>query len=189
MLSMAAAINFCSIAVFIGSAPAIVEKHWGMGETDYAALFLPVIVGILVGAVISNRIAGKLGLIFQVRLGIGVTLGVSLLRLVLHYALDSVPISVQQGLLFFAGVGAQVAFPVLTLRMLDLFPAARGTAASAQSFVALLLTAFIFGVVSPKVLPHLAWIAWSALACTSWAALCWSLSRRWHDRDAVAADA
>ena len=38
-----------------------------------------------------------------------------------------------------AAIGAQFAFPVLTLRMLDLFPAARGTAASAQSFVALLV--------------------------------------------------
>ena len=41
-------------------------------------------------------------------------------------------------------------FPVLTLRMLDLFPAARGTAASAQSFVALLITAFTLGIVSPQ---------------------------------------
>ena len=35
MLSLAAAINFCSIACFIGSAPAIIEKHWGMSETSY----------------------------------------------------------------------------------------------------------------------------------------------------------
>jgi len=180
MLSIAAAINFCSIAVFIGSAPAIVEKHWSMSETDYAALFMPVIAGILIGAVLSNRIAGKVGLTFQVRLGIGVTLGVSLLRVILHFALETIPIPLQQALLFCTGIGAQVAFPVLTLRMLDLFPAARGTAASAQSFVALLLTAFIFGVVSPKVLPHLPWIAWASLACTCSAALCWHLSQRRH---------
>jgi DHA1 family bicyclomycin/chloramphenicol resistance-like MFS transporter len=178
MLSIAAAINFCSIAVFIGSAPAIVEKHWGLSETEYAALFMPVIAGILVGAVLSNRIAGRMDLVLQVRVGIGVTLGVSLLRVVLHFALAVIPIPVQQALLFCTGVGAQVAFPVLTLRMLDLFPAARGTAASAQSFVALLLTAFIFGVISPKVLPQLAWIAWAALTCTCLAAVCWHLAQR-----------
>ena len=178
MLSIAAAINFCSIAVFIGSAPAIVEKHWGLSETEYAALFMPVIAGILVGAVLSNRIAGRMDLVLQVRVGIGVTLGVSLLRVILHFALAVIPIPVQQALLFCTGVGAQVAFPVLTLRMLDLFPAARGTAASAQSFVALLLTAFIFGVISPKVLPQLAWIAWAALTCTCLAAVCWHLAQR-----------
>jgi len=179
MLALAAAINFCSIGVHIGSAPAIIEKHWGLSETSYAALFTPVIGGILVGAWASGRIAGKRDLVFQVRLGIGMTFAVSLIRVILHLALDDVPIPLQQGLLFLAGVGAQVAFPVLTLRMLDLFPAARGTAASAQSFVALLLTAFALGIVSPKVLPHLLWIAWASLACTSLAALCWHLSQKW----------
>jgi MFS transporter, DHA1 family, multidrug resistance protein len=177
MLSLAAAINFCSIGVHIGAAPAIVEKHWGLGETSYAALFTPVISGILVGAWASGRIAGKRTSVFQIRLGIAITFAVSLIRVILHVGLDHVPVPVQQGLLFFAGVGAQVAFPVLTLRMLDLFPAARGTAASAQSFVALLLTAFALGIVSPMVLPHLLWIAWASLACTSLAALCWHQSR------------
>jgi MFS transporter, DHA1 family, multidrug resistance protein len=66
--------------------------------------------------------------------------------------------------------------------MLDLFPAARGTAASAQSFVALIITALTFGVVAPKVLPHLEWIAYASLICALLAALCWYLSRRWHER-------
>jgi DHA1 family bicyclomycin/chloramphenicol resistance-like MFS transporter len=188
MLAVAAAINFCSIAVFIGSAPAIVEKHWGMTETQYAALFLPVIVGILVGALLSGRIAGRLDLAFQVRVGIGATFTVAAARVILHLVFDPVPIPVQQALLFMAGLGAQFAFPVLTLRMLDLFPAARGTAASSQSFVALLLTAFTFGVISPRVLPQLPWIAWASLACTAGAALCWHLSRRWHRPAPVASN-
>src|SRR4051812_17306391 len=40
MLAMAAALNFNSIACFIGSAPAIIETHWGLGETSYWMLFL-----------------------------------------------------------------------------------------------------------------------------------------------------
>src|SRR6187455_497374 len=43
MLACAAALNFNSIACFIGSAPAIIETHWHMGETSYWMLFLPVI--------------------------------------------------------------------------------------------------------------------------------------------------
>jgi DHA1 family bicyclomycin/chloramphenicol resistance-like MFS transporter len=187
MLALAASINFCSIAVFIGAAPAIVEKHWGMSETSYAALFVPVIAGILVGAWGSGKMAGKFDLVFQVRLGIASTFSVALVRVILHFSLDTVPIPVQQGLLFVAGLGAQFAFPVLTLRMLDLFPAARGTAASAQSFVALLVTAFTLGVISTRMLPRLEWLAWTSLAYTLLAATCWYLSRRWHDRAVVAA--
>jgi protein-S-isoprenylcysteine O-methyltransferase Ste14 len=62
--------------------------------------------------------------------------------------------------------------------MLDLFPAARGTAASAQSFVALLVPAFTLGIIAPRVLPHLEWIAWTSLVLTSIASLCWFLSLR-----------
>jgi DHA1 family bicyclomycin/chloramphenicol resistance-like MFS transporter len=180
MLALTAAINFCSLACFIGSAPAIIETHWHLGETSYWHLFLPVISGILVGAVISNRIAGRMDMIAQVRIGLGITFGISTLRVLLHLVLDSVPIPVQQGLLVCAAIGAQCAFPVLTLRMLDLFPAARGTAASAQSFVALLVTAFTLGIVAPNVLFRLEWIALASLAFASLASLCWYLSRRWQ---------
>jgi DHA1 family bicyclomycin/chloramphenicol resistance-like MFS transporter len=184
MLALTAAINFCSLACFIGSAPAIIETHWHLGETSYWHLFLPVISGILVGAVISNRIAGHMDMVEQVRIGLGITFGISFLRMVLHLVLPTVPVPVQQGLLVCAAIGAQFAFPVLTLRMLDLFPAARGTAASAQSFVALLVTAFTLGIVAPNVLPHLEWIAAASLTFASLASLCWYLSRRWHVRHA-----
>jgi DHA1 family bicyclomycin/chloramphenicol resistance-like MFS transporter len=187
MLALAACLNFSSIAVFIGAAPAIVETHWGMSETAYAALFIPVIAGILIGAWASGRIAGRFDLVSQVRIGLAATFSVSLIRALLHLARDTVSIPEQQGLLFFGALGAQFAFPVLTLRMLDLFPAARGTAASAQSFVALLVTAFTLGVVSTHALPRLEWLAWAALAYTLAAATCWYLSRRWHDRAIVAA--
>lgn len=180
MLSLAAAINFCSIACFIGSAPAIIEKHWGMSETSYAALFLPIITGILLGATISRRIAGHMDLTRQVHMGLAITLAASTVRVLLHLSLDRLPIPLQQALLFVSALGAQFAFPVLTLRMLDLFPAARGTAASAQSFVALLVTAFTLGIISPKVLPQLEWIAWTSLTLTAMASVCWFFARRWQ---------
>ena len=89
MLAFAAAINFCSIAVFIGAAPAIVEKHWGMSETSYWLLFLPVI------ARHPRRRHGaraaspaRLDLVSQVRIGFGITFTVALVRVILHLALD-----------------------------------------------------------------------------------------------------
>ena len=182
MLALAAAVNFSSLACFIGSAPAIIETHWHLNETSYWHLFLPVISGILVGAVISSRIAGRMTLVAQVRLGFGITFGSALVRALCHAFLADVPIPLQQGLLVVGAIGAQTAFPVLTLRMLDLFPAARGTAASAQSFVALLITAFTLGIIAPKVLPNLEWLAWTSLTFTSLASVCWYFSRRWHER-------
>ena len=180
MLAIAAATNFSSVAVIIGAAPAVVEQHWHMSETSYGWLFLPVIAGILIGAWASGRAAGRTDSAQQVRFGLSFTFGVALVRAILHAVMPDVPIAFQQGLLFFAGFGAQFAFPVLTLRMLDLFPAARGTAASAQSFVALLVTATTIGAVSPHVQSHLSWLAWASLGYTCLAAPCWYLARRAH---------
>ena len=188
-LACAAATNFSSVAVIIGAAPAVIEHHWGMSETSYGALFIPVIAGILIGAWCSGRIAGRFSLPSQVGFGLSFTFGVALARVILHFALLDVPIPVQQALLFFAGFGAQFAFPVLTLQMLDLFPAARGTAASAQSFVALIVTAFTIGVVSPQTQAHLQWLAWASLVYTCLAAACWYFSRRLHERAALIAQA
>jgi DHA1 family bicyclomycin/chloramphenicol resistance-like MFS transporter len=182
MLAFAAATNFASGAVIIGAAPEIVVRHWGMGETSYGWLFFPVIGGILVGAWCSGRIAGRYALASQVRFGLSFTFGVALLRVFLHLAFDSVPVPVQEALLFFAGFGAQFAFPVLTLQMLDLFPAARGTAASAQSFVAVLSLAFTLGIVSPHTQAYMHWLAWASLGFTILAATCFYLARRSHKR-------
>src|SRR5688572_9537508 len=100
MLASAAALNFNSIALFIGSAPAIVETHWGLGETSYWMLFLPVISGILVGAIIAGYMAGRLDLVFQVRIGFGITFTVALVRVALHLAMTDLSIPLQQALLF-----------------------------------------------------------------------------------------
>ena len=136
--------EFLVLAFAAGSISAPSRTHWcgadhrrrytaSTWKRSTAALFVPIIAGILIGAWGSGRIAGKVDLVYQVRIGIRDDLAVSLVRVILHLSLDDVPIVVQQALLFLAGLGAQFAFPVLTLRMLDLFPAARGTAASLQS--------------------------------------------------------
>lgn len=180
MLALAAAFNFSSLACYIGAAPAIVELHWGKGETDYFMLFLPVILGILTGATVSAVFARHFDLLTQVRVGLAVTFSMALARVVIHASADDAPVFLQQAMLYGSGLGAQFAFPALTLRMLDLFPAARGTAASAQSFVALIITAFTFGMVAPHVLSHMSWLAWTSLGYTILASTCWYLARRWH---------
>ena len=62
--------------------------------------------------------------------------------------------------------GVAMAFPILTLAMLDLFPANRGAAASVQSFVSLVANALIAGVLAPLVAVSLPALAATALLLT-----------------------
>ncbi len=180
MLAFAAGLNFGSLASYIGAAPAIVERHWHQGETEYFMLFLPVILGILTGATFSAVFARHFTLLAQVRAGLAITFAAALARAAVHASTADAPILLQQILLYVSGIGAQLAFPALTLRMLDLFPAARGTAAAGQSFVAILITAFTMGVVAPQVLHDLTWLAFTSLGYCVLASTCWYLSRRWR---------
>jgi DHA1 family bicyclomycin/chloramphenicol resistance-like MFS transporter len=130
--------------------------------------------------------ARRFDLIVQIRMGLTITFAAAALRAVLHSSLADVPMHLQQALLFMSAIGAQFAFPVLTLQMLDLFPAARGTASAAQSFVALLITAFTLGIVAPHISADLRMLAWTSVAYTVVACTTWYFARRWHRGVAVA---
>ena len=69
--------------------------------------------------------------------------------------------------------GVAMAFPILTLAMLDLFPASRGAASSVQSFVSLVANALIAGALAPAVAFSLPMLAGTTLTLTAIGYLMW----------------
>ena len=69
--------------------------------------------------------------------------------------------------------GIALAFPVLTLAMLDLFPNSRGSASSIQNFLALMGNALISAVVAPMLGVDLVWLATGSLVLLVCSALLW----------------
>jgi DHA1 family bicyclomycin/chloramphenicol resistance-like MFS transporter len=149
LLACASGLCFCSIMSFIGAAPAIVLDHWHLAPTQFAALFLPVILGFLLGAFASSRMAGRYTSHGQVHIGFGLCIGGAFGGVLLHALLPDPPLVLQQVQFLLQAVGVQCIVPVLTLRMLDLYPGARGSAASVQAFTSLMLTSFAVGVLAP----------------------------------------
>jgi DHA1 family bicyclomycin/chloramphenicol resistance-like MFS transporter len=80
-------------------------------------------------------------------------------------------------------VGVQLVMPVLVLRMLDLFPASRGSAASVQSCIMLLIAALQIGVVVPMLAAVLWHLAAGSLGCTLVGCALWRIA---HQPGAVA---
>jgi DHA1 family bicyclomycin/chloramphenicol resistance-like MFS transporter len=76
------------------------------------------------------------------------------------------------------GVGVQLAFPTLTLLLLDRFAHQRGGISSAQAFASLLLCSFVAGVLSPLLSDSMLHLALGASALTVSGALAW----RWYRR-------
>jgi DHA1 family bicyclomycin/chloramphenicol resistance-like MFS transporter len=149
LLATAMGANFAALMSFVAAAPSVVLDHWHLSETQFAYLFIPVIGGLVISAFISGRMAGRFTYAQQSHLGFILALGGSALMTLLCAVLEAPPVLAQQLLITVIAFGVQLASPTLNLRMLDLFPYARGSAASVQSCVSIAISALVFGLISP----------------------------------------
>lgn len=165
-LALTAMVNFAGMFLYISSAPYIVVSMLHMGEQDFWVLFVPLISGMVIGSWFSGRLAGRVKGARLATVGYWISLGggAANLSLMLVPAAQSLPWAVM--LLPVYTFGVAMAFPILTLAMLDLFPANRGAAASVQSFVSLVANALIAGVLAPLVAVSLPALAATALLLT-----------------------
>jgi DHA1 family bicyclomycin/chloramphenicol resistance-like MFS transporter len=189
LLALAAGLNFSAVIAFIGAAPAIVLRHWGLTETQFGWLFVPLIAGFMLGALLSGRVAGRLAPQHQVNGGFAISLSAAGTLLVVHALTNAPPIPLQQALLLAMGMGAQLVFPVLTLRMLDLFPEARGAAASVQSFFALMVTSLTMGLMVPALHGSLATLTAGSFGAAATSFLLWRTEQRIRPVAVVGEDA
>ena len=149
LLAVAMGANFAALMSFVGAAPSVVVDHWHLSETQFANLFIPVIGGLITSAFISGRMAGRFTYAQQSRLGFMLAMSGSALMTLLCATVDAPPIIAQQLIIAIIAFGVQLAGPTLSLRMLDLFPHARGSAASVQSCVSIAISALVFGLIAP----------------------------------------
>jgi len=169
-LALCNGVLFGTIWIYIGSAPAIVVDAWGKGETDFGALFLPLIGGYVLGALLSGRMAGRVQALTQLKASLLITLLGGLLATPVGFFRPDW-IATQQAAMAITALGVQIGAPVLTLRALDLFPTARGSVSSLLAFVQLVWAAITLGV-APLVGQGTGPIALYSLGTAMLAALC-----------------
>jgi len=148
MLSFAAGFNFNGFFLYILSAPVFLPEQLHLGPTQYAWLFVPGIGGIMTGAFISGRVAGKWSREKTVRAGYSIMAFAVLLNIALSvYMAPRVPWTVIP--IFIYAIGTSTAFPSLSLLVMDLFPLRRGMATSLSAFLGGIINALVAGVLSP----------------------------------------
>ncbi len=74
LLAGAGAFAFSGLFLYIAVAPSYVLKHLGLQETEFAWLFGAFITGLVSSALISSRLAGRISLSKQMRIGIAIVL-------------------------------------------------------------------------------------------------------------------
>ncbi|MES2858993.1 MAG: multidrug effflux MFS transporter [Pseudomonadota bacterium] len=148
-LAAAGAFNFGALFLYIASAPALVIDHLGLNERQFGWFFVPMISGMMLGAFVSGRAAGR---ITGARLaGIGFACcgvaAASNIAYNLWVETPSIPWAVLP--MSLNAFGIALVFPILTIAILDMYPRQRGSASSLQAFTSLLSNAVVAGVLSP----------------------------------------
>lgn len=150
LLCFAVGLNFAGFFLYIVSAPAFIYNLLGLNERQFAWLFLPGITGVMFGAFLSGRAAGRLSP--ERTIGIGYTIMFSAAAFNVTYsalAAPALPWSVLPIMVY--TIGMALAMPSITLLALEIFPANRGATSSLQGFVHSFLSSVGAGIISPLV--------------------------------------
>jgi DHA1 family bicyclomycin/chloramphenicol resistance-like MFS transporter len=148
LLGAIPALNFAAFFLYIAVAPSFLMDLLGVSSYGFAWLFVPMITGVMIGALISGRTAGMITPRRTIGLGyilmfIGVATDVGVAALVP----PGVPWHVLPIMIY--AMGSSVTMPSATLLLLDLFPTMRGLASSLQGFLQFVLAAVNAGTIAP----------------------------------------
>jgi DHA1 family bicyclomycin/chloramphenicol resistance-like MFS transporter len=176
-LLISSSVNFAGLFLYIASAPRIVRDLLHLSAAGFPWLFLPVVIGLIGGAWLSGRMAERRSAGFTVNLGYVVMLLACALHLLLALAFPAPRLPWSMLPLILHGIGVQLAFPTLTLLLLDRFPQKRGGISSVQAFASLLLCSFVAGMLSPLLSASMLQLALGASVLTVIGALAWSRYR------------
>jgi len=176
-LALASGIPFNGMFLYVLAAPTFLGEHLKLAPTQFAWFFCLTIGGIMAGAWLSGRLAGRIERKRQIRHGFTIMIAVSIANLALNLMLEPnawwamIPIAV------FA-FGWALMVPVVTLMVLDLVPDRRGMASSLQACIGSVANGLVAGVIAPLVMHSTVTLAAASMALMSIGVVAWLWVRR-----------
>ncbi|MES2954464.1 MAG: multidrug effflux MFS transporter [Pseudomonadota bacterium] len=181
LLALASGVPFNGMFLYVLSAPEFLEMHLGLAPTEFFWFFVLTIAGIMAGAWVSGRMAGKIAPKQQIRHGFVIMLVVAVINLLAnllfkaHVSWALFPIAI------FA-FGWALMVPVVTLLVLDLYPERRGMASSLQAFIGSSANGIVAGVIAPLIMHSTVALAAVSLLMMGIGLLAWLyLHHRWPE--------
>jgi DHA1 family bicyclomycin/chloramphenicol resistance-like MFS transporter len=176
-LALASGIPFNGMFLYVLSAPTFLGELLQLQPTQFFWFFCLTIGGIMAGAALSGRLAGRMAPRRQIRHGFVVMVGVSLLNVVLNLAFTAHPAWALLPVAVYS-FGWALMVPVVTLLVLDLVPQRRGLASSMQAFVGSLANGVVAGVIAPLVMHSAVGLALASTLMMSIGVVAWLWVKR-----------
>ena len=176
-LVVASGVPFNGMFLYVLSAPAFVGRHLGLAPTQFFWFFAITVSGIMGGAWLSGRLAGRVPWRRQIRWGFVVMSAVSLLNVVLNLWFEPSPWWSMWPVGLYA-LGWSLMTPVVTLLVLDQVPERRGMASSVHSSISSAANALVAGALTPLVMDSPLDLALAALVMMAAGLLSWTWVKR-----------
>lgn len=160
---LASAANFSAFFIYVLASPIFLLKHLGLSAHQFGWMFIPTVCGMIIGSYLAKYAAGRFSYQQVVRFAYAWMTFIVLLNLLICYTFPVSPfLNILPIALF--NIGMALAMPVLALASLDRHPKIRGTAASGQAFMQMLLSTVSAGLIVPLVWYAPVGLAWAMAA-------------------------
>ena len=181
LLALASGVPFNGMFLYVLAAPAFLGDLLALEPGQFFWFFILTIAGIMAGAWLSGRLAGKIAPKRQIRHGFLIMVLVSVINLganllfPAHVSWSMFPIAI------FA-FGWALMVPVVTLLVLDLYPERRGMASSLQAFIGSTANGIVAGVIAPLVMHSAVGLAAASMLMLFVGLVAWVyLHHRWPE--------
>jgi len=181
LLALASGVPFNGMFLYVLSAPAFLGEHLALAPTQFFWFFVLTIGGIMAGAWVSGRMAGRVAPKRQIRMGFSIMLLIAVVNLAVNLVFTAHASWALFPIAIFA-FGWATMVPVVTLLVLDLHPERRGMASSLQAFIGSTANGLVAGLIAPLVMHSTVLLAASSLAMMCVGLLAWFFVRsRWPE--------
>ena len=177
LLSLAIGFAFSAFGLYIAAAADFMIVVLHLPETAFGWLFIPLVSGMMLGAALSGRSAGKV--LPRAMIANGYSLMIIAAAWNIAYNLffvAAVPWAVLPLMLYTFGLA--LIMPNMTLLGLDLFPKTAGLAASLQSFIQTMVFSLVAGLVAPLLFGSALKMAIGTSVGLVLSLICWALANR-----------
>ena len=181
LLALASGVPFNGMFLYVLSAPAYLGDVLHLEPTQYYWFFILNIGGIMGGAWLSGRLAGKIPPKTQIRYGFSIMLVTAVINVVANYLFIAHASWALWPIAVFS-FGWALMVPVVTLLVLDLHPERRGMSSSLQAFIGSTANGIVAGAIAPLVMHSAMALALASMLMLSVGLVAWIyLHKRWPE--------
>jgi DHA1 family bicyclomycin/chloramphenicol resistance-like MFS transporter len=181
-LILAVSFNFSAFFLYVLSSPIFLMQHLNLSSSQFGYLFIPTVTGMILGSFISKKTAGIISPARMLKVAYLWMLLITTFNLIFCLFFPSI-LFINIGLIAFYNIGMAAAMPLISIKALDCFPKARGTAASGQAFSQMLVSSFVAGLVIPIIWGSLATLAIGMLVIFFLGLLAITKTQAWKDEE------